>query len=61
MIAEHTTAVVQRYLGALAGDQPAGPIVHALLDHSVRRLNRSLVLLARELDHLRPSERRGPP
>ena len=35
---EHTTAVVQRYLDALAGDQPAEPIVRALLDRSVRRL-----------------------
>jgi RNA polymerase sigma-70 factor (ECF subfamily) len=38
MIPEHTTAVVQRYLEALAGDQPAEPIVRALLDRSVRRL-----------------------
>jgi RNA polymerase sigma-70 factor (ECF subfamily) len=35
---ESTTAVVQRYLEALAGDQPAEPIVRALLDRSVRRL-----------------------
>jgi RNA polymerase sigma factor (sigma-70 family) len=38
MTTEHTTAVVQRYLDALAGDQPAEPIVRALLDRSVRRL-----------------------
>jgi RNA polymerase sigma factor (sigma-70 family) len=38
MIAEPTTAVVERYLEALAGDQPAEPIVRALLDRSVRRL-----------------------
>src|SRR6516225_2852137 len=38
MIAEPTTAAVQRYLNALAGDQPAEPIVRALLDRSVRRL-----------------------
>ena len=38
MIAEPTTAVVQRYLEALAGDQAAEPIVRALLDRSVRRL-----------------------
>jgi RNA polymerase sigma-70 factor (ECF subfamily) len=38
MITEPTTAVVQRYLEALAGDQPAEPIVRALLDRSVRRL-----------------------
>src|SRR5277367_4994842 len=35
---EHTTAVVQNYLNNLAGDQPAEPIVRALLDRSVRRL-----------------------
>src|SRR6516225_7151886 len=39
MSAEHTTAVVQRYLNALAGDQPAEPIIRALLDRSVRRLH----------------------
>jgi RNA polymerase sigma-70 factor (ECF subfamily) len=38
MSAEHTTAAVQRYLDALAGDQPAEPIVRALLDRSARRL-----------------------
>jgi RNA polymerase sigma factor (sigma-70 family) len=38
MTTEPTTAVVQRYLEALAGDQPAEPIVRALLDRSVRRL-----------------------
>ena len=38
MSQEHTTAAVQRYLDALAGDQPAEPIVRALLDRSVRRL-----------------------
>jgi RNA polymerase sigma-70 factor (ECF subfamily) len=38
MITEHTTAVVQRYLEALNGDQPAEPIVRALLDRSVQRL-----------------------
>src|SRR5258705_12430377 len=38
MITEQTTAVVQRYLQALAGDQPAETIVRALLDRSVRRL-----------------------
>jgi RNA polymerase sigma factor (sigma-70 family) len=35
---EQTTVAVQRYLNALAGDQPAEPIVRALLDRSVRRL-----------------------
>jgi RNA polymerase sigma factor (sigma-70 family) len=35
---EQTTAAVQNYLNALAGDGPAEPIVRALLDRSVRRL-----------------------
>jgi RNA polymerase sigma factor (sigma-70 family) len=35
---EHTTAVVQHYLDALAGDMPAEPIVRALLDRAIRRL-----------------------
>jgi RNA polymerase sigma factor (sigma-70 family) len=39
MSEEHTTAAVQRYLDALAGDQPAEPIVRALLDRAVRRLH----------------------
>src|SRR5215813_9325522 len=39
MDAESTTVVVQCYLDALAGDQPAEPIVRALLDRSVRRLH----------------------
>src|ERR1700722_10356690 len=38
MSEEHTTAAVQRYLNALAGDKPAEPIVRALLDRAVRRL-----------------------
>jgi len=38
MDAGQTTAAVQRYLDALAGDQPAEPIVRALLDRSVVRL-----------------------
>ena len=38
MNGEPTTAVVQRYLDALAGDTPAEPIIRALLDQSVRRL-----------------------
>jgi RNA polymerase sigma factor (sigma-70 family) len=38
MSEEHTTAAVQRYLDALAGDQPAEPMVRALLDRAVRRL-----------------------
>jgi RNA polymerase sigma factor (sigma-70 family) len=35
---ERTTVVVQRYLEELAGDSPAEPIVRALLDRAVRRL-----------------------
>jgi RNA polymerase sigma factor (sigma-70 family) len=35
---ERTTAAVQRYLDALAGDAPAEPVVRALLDRAVRRL-----------------------
>jgi RNA polymerase sigma factor (sigma-70 family) len=35
---EHTTAVVQRYLDELAGDAPAEPLIQALLDRAVRRL-----------------------
>src|ERR1700675_693147 len=38
MSTEHTTAAVQLYLNALAGDRPAEPIVRALLDRAVRRL-----------------------
>jgi hypothetical protein len=38
MIEDHVTAAVQHYLDSLAGDQPAEPIVRALLDRSVRRL-----------------------
>jgi RNA polymerase sigma-70 factor (ECF subfamily) len=38
MTEEPTSAAVQRYLDALTGDQPAEPIVRALLDRSVRRL-----------------------
>ena len=39
MSQEHTTAAVQRYLDALVGDQPAEPIVRALLDRAARRLH----------------------
>jgi RNA polymerase sigma-70 factor (ECF subfamily) len=34
----HTTAAVQRYLNELAGDAPSEPVIRALLDRSVRRL-----------------------
>jgi RNA polymerase sigma factor (sigma-70 family) len=39
MTAEATTVAIQRYLNALDGDQPAEPIVRALLDRAVRRLH----------------------
>src|SRR5262245_20339639 len=35
---DRTTAVVQRYLDALAGDTPADPLIRALLDRAVGRL-----------------------
>jgi RNA polymerase sigma-70 factor (ECF subfamily) len=35
---EKTTIAVQLYLNALNGDEPAEPIIRALLDRSVRRL-----------------------
>ena len=38
MSEEPTSVAVQRYLDALAGNQPAEPIVRALIDRSVRRL-----------------------
>ena len=34
----NTTAAVQQYLDALAGDTPADPIIRALLERAVRRL-----------------------
>src|SRR6516225_1362669 len=39
MSEEQTTVAVQRCLDALADDQPADPIVRALLDRSLRRLH----------------------
>jgi len=39
MNAEPTTAAIQLYLDALAGGQPAEPIIRALLDRAVRRLH----------------------
>jgi RNA polymerase sigma factor (sigma-70 family) len=36
---EDTTAVVQRYLNALAGDTPAEPIVRELLERAAQRLH----------------------
>jgi RNA polymerase sigma-70 factor (ECF subfamily) len=38
MSEDRTTAVVERYLIALAGDAPADPVVRALLDRAVGRL-----------------------
>src|SRR5437762_1029823 len=38
MSEENTTAAVQRYLDALAGDAPPEPVVRALLDRAVLRL-----------------------
>jgi RNA polymerase sigma-70 factor (ECF subfamily) len=35
---DRTTAVVQRYLDALAGEAPADPLIRALLDRAVGRL-----------------------
>jgi RNA polymerase sigma-70 factor (ECF subfamily) len=35
---EHTTAAVQRYLAELAGDSPTEPVVRALLERAVGRL-----------------------
>jgi RNA polymerase sigma-70 factor (ECF subfamily) len=36
----HTTAVVQRYLDALAEETPADPLIRALLDRAVGRLEK---------------------
>jgi RNA polymerase sigma-70 factor (ECF subfamily) len=60
----HTTAVVQRYLDALAGDAPAEPVIRALLDQAVRRLqllsanllHRAYPRLARPPLNLQPDE-----
>jgi RNA polymerase sigma-70 factor (ECF subfamily) len=67
MSEEHTTAAVQRYLDALAGDAPAEPIIRALLDRSVRRLQllctnllyRSYPRLVQPPTNLRPDELLG--
>jgi len=42
---ERTTAAVQRYLDALAGDSPSEPVVRTLLDRAVRRLHFLCVVL----------------
>jgi RNA polymerase sigma factor (sigma-70 family) len=44
---ESTTAVVQRYLDALAGDAPAEPIIREILGRAVRRLERLCANLLR--------------
>jgi RNA polymerase sigma-70 factor (ECF subfamily) len=44
---ESTTAAVQRYLNALAGDAPAEPIVRELLGRAVQRLERLCANLLR--------------
>jgi RNA polymerase sigma factor (sigma-70 family) len=59
-----TTAAVQRFLDSLAGDTPADPIVRALLDRAVRRLEtlcasmlyRSYPRLAQPPLNLQPEE-----
>ena len=47
MASEQTSAVVQRYLDALAAGTPADPVIRDLLDRAVRRLR----LLAATLLH----------
>src|SRR5262245_23412161 len=67
MTEEQTTAVVQRYLDALAADTPAEPIVRVLLDRAVRRLqllcanllHRSYPRLTRPPLNLEPDELLG--
>jgi RNA polymerase sigma-70 factor (ECF subfamily) len=57
MASEPTSAVVQRYLDALAADTPADPVIHDLLDRAVRRLR----LLAATLLHRSYPRLTGPP
>ena len=50
---ENTTVAVQRYLGELAGESPAEPVIRHLLDRAVRRLQRlCATLLHREYPRL---------
>ena len=57
MSEEPTTAVVQRYLDALAGDAPAEPIVRELLERAAYRLER----LCATMLHRRYPRLTGPP
>src|SRR5262245_38502550 len=67
MEAEATSVAVQRYLDNLAGDSPSEPVVRALLDRSVRRLEslcatflrRSYPRLTRPPTNLQPDEMLG--
>src|SRR5262245_11220510 len=67
MAENQTTAAVQRYLDALAGDTPAEPIIRELLDRAVRRLQllcanllyRSYPRLAQPPVNLQPDELLG--
>jgi RNA polymerase sigma factor (sigma-70 family) len=67
MDTEHTSAAVQRYLDELAGDSPAEPVIRALLDRAVRRLEklcatflyRSYPRLTRPPTNLQPDEMLG--
>jgi RNA polymerase sigma-70 factor (ECF subfamily) len=42
---ESTTAIVQRYLGELAGEAPSEPVIRMLLDRAVLRLQRLCAIL----------------
>jgi RNA polymerase sigma-70 factor (ECF subfamily) len=42
---ENTTAIVQRYLGELAGESPAEPVIRILLDRAIVRLERLCAIL----------------
>jgi len=67
MEAEATSAAVQRYLDELAGDSPAEPVIRALLDRAVRRLEklcatflyRSYPRLTQPPTNLQPDEMLG--
>ena len=68
MASEQTSAVVQRYLAALAADAPADPVIRDLLDRAARRvrllgatlLHRSYPRLTRPPLNLEPDELLGP-